>query len=210
MAKKLICKGQRCLSCLNKAQEIEEDDGLVIVCALELDGYEESDDCEACQQYQVFGEVDAPEEDGSETRALRKTYGDDPGKKRFSTAGGKMTDIVVKKYAFVGDSLAEVKRPREGQDVVELEQVLVEAWNIKVAELQAEVTEQVARLRGELLEKLTAAKQVLIEGNFVDIDEVFVDAKDIEEMIEDDYEDDLEDEDLEDDELEPDEVDDDD
>ena len=185
MTTKQIVKTERCPGCIHCAQNYVEDDELVILCDLEMDGYEEAEG-EKCEHYSLTAskKSDEPVDEGDQDDQV--AYGSDDPDSGY-VGGRKIVTAKIHSYVFVGDKLSEIKNPKEGQEFVELDAAFADAWNLKIEQAKEDLAKGIEAMEAGHVELLAAAKEELLSGNFVTVDELFDDDLDDED---DEYEDD--------------------
>lgn len=177
MTTKQIVKTENCPGCIHCAQNFVEDDELVILCDLEMDGYEEAEG-EKCEHYSLTAskKTDEPVDEGDQD--ARVAYGSDEDPDSGYVGGRKTVTAKIRNYVFVGDKLSEIKNPKEGQEVVELDAAFADAWNLKIEQAKEDLARSIEAMEAGHVELLATAKEELLAGNFVTVDELFEDEED--------------------------------
>ena len=184
MSKDQIVKTENCPGCIHCAQNYVEDDELVILCDLEMDGYEEAEG-EKCPHYSLTAskKTDEPVDEGDQDAQV--AYGSDDPDSGY-VGGRKTVTAKIRNYVFVGDKLSEIKNPKEGQEFVEIDAAFAAAWNLKIEQAKEDLAKGIEAMEAGHVEQIATAKEELLAGNFVTVDELFSDEEDEEDYDEDD------------------------
>lgn len=173
-----IRKGEQCMSCVNKSQDEETDEGTIIICFLEERSLGVTElpfdpGIKECPSYALNPKATVLE--------LEEEIAEDPDPTKVDTPELRLP------FVFRGDSLVSIDEElaKDSDGVLRLTTSFVEKYNAFVHLSRQDTEERIDGLRAQLNEKLTYIKDVVKQvGEEADIDGLFMSSMDDE----DDYE----------------------
>lgn len=157
---KKFCKNEQCFSCLlmvDSQTDPEDEDSVVITCALELNKGAQEIEGDSCPSYQA-GINPEDIETMSEDNVKKQLKASEEHPKEDTEY-----EETKRMYAYRGDSFVEVTKPASGQTTFMLLPSYVTFYNLEVANQKQAIKDEMDRLLGRQTTILNALKNMMSE-----------------------------------------------